>query len=256
VDGVCTICGEADPNYNPDEPAVTLTSISAVYSGGSVPVGTAVSELTGIVVTAHYSDGTSEAVTGYTLSGTIAEGNNIITVTYGGKTTTFTVTGVAESGGVESEPFVNLFTANLRDTTVDDKNAGIGSYIANYCNTDADIQLTGGVTYYAYSLFEGTTYALSVFVNNGSGTYTNSGLTVTKTKIFKDGGTDAFGNESSSGFSVDIDGTTYNLYQMAFTPTEDCAVRLAFNNKCRGDIYPDYNYLFTKEYSPHKDTVA
>ena len=81
------------------EPEKTLTSISATYSGGDVAVGTAVTDLSGIVVTAHYSDGTSGAVTGYTLSGTIAEGSNTITVAYGGMTTTFTVTGVAESGG-------------------------------------------------------------------------------------------------------------------------------------------------------------
>lgn len=80
----------------PEEPEVNLSSISVTYSGGDVAVGTAVSELTGIVVTAHYSDGTRGTVTEYTLSGTIAEGTNIITVSYGGLTTTFTVTGVAE----------------------------------------------------------------------------------------------------------------------------------------------------------------
>lgn len=81
------------------EPEKTLTSISATYTGGDVAVGTAVSDLTGIVVTAQYSDGTSETVNGYTLSGTIAEGSNTITVSYGGMTTTFAVTGIAESGG-------------------------------------------------------------------------------------------------------------------------------------------------------------
>ena len=84
------------------ETEVTLTSISATYDGGDVAVGTAVTDLTGIVVTAHYSDGSTETVTGYTLSGTIAEGSNTITVTYQGKTATFTVTGVAESGGEET----------------------------------------------------------------------------------------------------------------------------------------------------------
>lgn len=84
----------ANPDITPD---VSMTGISAVYSGGDVAVGTAVTDLTGIVVTAHYSDGTSETVTGYTLSGEIAEGGNTITVSYEGKTTTFTVTGVAES---------------------------------------------------------------------------------------------------------------------------------------------------------------
>lgn len=71
------------------------SSISATYSGGDVSVGTVVADLTGIVVTAHYSDGSTATVTDYTLSGTIAEGSNTVTVSYGGKTTTFTVTGVA-----------------------------------------------------------------------------------------------------------------------------------------------------------------
>lgn len=96
-----TDSGEEEPDEpvippdEPDEPEVTLTSISATYSGGDVTAGTAVDDLTGIVVTAHYSDGTSETVTGYTLSGTIAEGSNTITVSYGGMTTTFTVTGTS-----------------------------------------------------------------------------------------------------------------------------------------------------------------
>lgn len=72
---------------------VTLSSISATYSGGDVAVGTALSALTGIVVTATYSDGSTATVTGYTLSGEIAEGSNTITVTYQGKTATFIVTG-------------------------------------------------------------------------------------------------------------------------------------------------------------------
>lgn len=94
----------------PDEPTVNLSSISVTYSGGDVAVGTAVNNLTGIVVTAHYSDGTSKAVTGYTLSGTIGEGSNTITVSYGGKTATFTVTGVAESGGGEEADVSNETT--------------------------------------------------------------------------------------------------------------------------------------------------
>ena len=88
----------------PDEPEVTLTKITATYSGGDVAVGTAVSALTGIVVTAYYSDGSTANVTGYTLSGTIAEGSNTIAVTYQGKTTTFAVTGVADSSGEGDVP--------------------------------------------------------------------------------------------------------------------------------------------------------
>ena len=80
----------------------TLTSISATYSGGDVAVGTAVTDLTGIIVTATYSDSSTATVTDYTLSGEIAEGENTITVTYGGMTTTFAVTGIVESGGDDS----------------------------------------------------------------------------------------------------------------------------------------------------------
>lgn len=89
---------------NPDipvEPEVTLSSISATYNGGNVAVGTSVNSLTGITVKAHYSNGSTANVTGYTLSGTIAEGSNTITVSYGGKTTTFAVTGVLDATAYE-----------------------------------------------------------------------------------------------------------------------------------------------------------
>lgn len=89
--------------YAENEEEVTLTSISATYTGGEVTVGTALTDLTGITVTGHYSDGSTGAITGYTLSGEIVEGSNTITVSYGGKTTTFTVTGVEEETGVSNE---------------------------------------------------------------------------------------------------------------------------------------------------------
>ena len=72
---------------------VTMTGITAAYTGGNVPVGTALTALTGVTVTATYSDGSTAAVTGYTLSGEIAEGENTITVSYGTFTSTITVTG-------------------------------------------------------------------------------------------------------------------------------------------------------------------
>ncbi len=87
----------------PEVENVTLVSISATYTGGNVPVGTSVNSLKGLVVTGAYSNGTTSPVTGYTLSGTIAEGTNTITVSYGGKTTTFTVTGTAQEEPDEPE---------------------------------------------------------------------------------------------------------------------------------------------------------
>jgi hypothetical protein len=73
-----------------------ITGISAKYTGGNVAEGTAVTSLSGITVTATYSDGSTQTVTGHTLSGTINVGSNTITVSYEGFTTTFTVTGTAK----------------------------------------------------------------------------------------------------------------------------------------------------------------
>jgi hypothetical protein len=100
-------------------------------------------------VTAHYSDGTSETVTGYTLSGTIAEGSNTVTVSYGGKTTTFTVTGVAESGGEETT-VVNLFDKNTMVQTKKYFVDGSPYQFINYESRDtALVPITKTDCYYA-----------------------------------------------------------------------------------------------------------
>ena len=77
---------------------VTLTSISASYTGGTVAAGTTLDQLKNhLTVTAHYSDGSTAPVTDYSLSGTLTAGRtNTITVTYQGKTATFSVTVEAE----------------------------------------------------------------------------------------------------------------------------------------------------------------
>ena len=103
---------DPDTPEEPDIPEVTLTSISATYSGGDVEVGTDVSKLKGVTVIANYSDGTTASVSGYTLSGTIAEGANTITVHYKGLTATFAVTGFAVK-----ETYT--VTYNLTDVTAD-----------------------------------------------------------------------------------------------------------------------------------------
>lgn len=77
-------------------PPANLSSISAVFTQSGTVLDTAsLDDLkSDLVVTAHYSDSTTEVVasTAYALSGILAEGTSTVTVTYGGKTTTFTVT--------------------------------------------------------------------------------------------------------------------------------------------------------------------
>lgn len=77
--------------------AVTLSSISAVFNQGSNVIYDTDSLDTlkqYLIVTAVYSDSSTATVPSadYTLSGTLAEGTSTITVSYGGKTTTFSVT--------------------------------------------------------------------------------------------------------------------------------------------------------------------
>lgn len=74
-------------------PPADLSSISAVYTqSGTVYNTDSLDDLrSDLVVTAHYDDYSTETVTNYVLSGSLTVGTSTITVTYGGKTTTFTV---------------------------------------------------------------------------------------------------------------------------------------------------------------------
>lgn len=75
-------------------PPANLVSISAVYtqSGTVYDTDSLDSLKADLVVTAHYDNATTQTVTTYTLSGTLTAGTSTITVSYGGKTTTFSVT--------------------------------------------------------------------------------------------------------------------------------------------------------------------
>lgn len=83
-----------DALYDALYPPADLVSISAVYTqGGTVYVTDTLDSLkSDLVVTAHMSDSTTRTVTTYALSGTLTVGTSTITVSYGGKTTTFNVT--------------------------------------------------------------------------------------------------------------------------------------------------------------------
>ena len=75
-------------------PPEGLASISAVYTqSGTVYDTDTLDDLKAdLVVTATYEDTTTATITAYTLSGTLTTGTSTITVGYGGKSTTFTVT--------------------------------------------------------------------------------------------------------------------------------------------------------------------
>lgn len=87
-----------DALYDALYPPVGLDSISAVFDAGGATIyntDTLDDLKQYLTVTAYYSSGDSEVVDSYTLSGSMDAGTQTITVSYGGKTTTFSVTVVA-----------------------------------------------------------------------------------------------------------------------------------------------------------------
>lgn len=88
-------------------PAPVLDHLTASYTGGTVPAGTTLAQLTGITVKAVYDDDSEVELTAsqYQLSGTLTAGQtNTVTVTglgdYAGKTATFSVTVEQEASGI------------------------------------------------------------------------------------------------------------------------------------------------------------
>lgn len=76
---------------------VTLTGITVTWYATSAMAGSSTSALVD-TVRANYSDGTSKAVSGYSVSPTtLSVGTNNVTVTYQGKTATKTITGTQTS---------------------------------------------------------------------------------------------------------------------------------------------------------------
>ena len=98
----------------------TVTSIDAVYtqSGTVYDTDTLDSLKSDLVVTAHWSNGTTSTVASadYTLSGTLATGTSTVTVSYGGKTDTFSVTVTAHVIDAWYYPFDNsILSAGTHD---------------------------------------------------------------------------------------------------------------------------------------------
>lgn len=93
--------GSGTFSYGQDK---TVTSITASVISGAVIVDTmGVNDLTPyLVVTAYYDDTTHSTVSDYSLSGSISLGQNTVTVSYGGVTTTVSVTAVHNYAGALS----------------------------------------------------------------------------------------------------------------------------------------------------------
>lgn len=238
---------------------VTLSSISATYSGGIVPAGTTLDQLTGITVTATYSDGTIETVTDYTLSGTLTAGqSNTVTVTYQGKTSTFTVTVEAESA--EVYPAYYTLSAGADEITVP---SGIPEQTVTdlrwivYPDKPAfDNCLTGAGTFpktftrglplannFTYSLSSSDSYFFAMFIEptdlNGGVEITVAVNTATGTK--KPAGSGSIVVKESGGWLYWIRVGNSSVYSNELTTTGSVTVRKAYAMHMTGTEYADYS---------------
>ena len=157
----------------------TLSSISAVYTQGSTVVypSTSLNSLKGnIVVTATYSDNSNATITDYALSGTLNVGTSTITVTYQGKTTTFTVN-VTESTNTHravTEDDLTLINSTL---TIDDNGYNLEANKqwdgARLTNVPKESKITlvqtnaGQCIWYMYKCDSDYMYVLSIGNGNG-----------------------------------------------------------------------------------------
>lgn len=136
-----------------------LVSISATYTGQVPFVGDAI-KASDIKVTANYKDGKQEVISStsftYTPSYVKVSGSNVVTVTYGGKSTTVTITGKEKAD----------VTGNVKGTTGGTTDTGTGlsgtSGVGASTTASGSSTSTGGET--------GTTSNKSTTSKDGKGT--------------------------------------------------------------------------------------
>ena len=150
---------------------------------------------TGMVVTASYDNGTSETVTGYQVSGyTSTPGTKTITVTYGGKTASFTVTVTAKSVSsisMKSNPSKTTYltgeslnltgakiTVKYNNNTQED--IAVTSAMVSGYNADKTGSQTLTVTYQGKTTHFTVTVSSRVPSSITSGTYSISGGFISK----------------------------------------------------------------------------
>ena len=248
-------------------PPADLVSISAVYTqSGTVYDTDSLDDLKDdLVVTATYSDSSTATVTAYTLSGTLTIGTSTITVTYGGKATSFTVTVT----GVTSISAVYTQSGTVYDSDTLDSLKTDLAVTANYSDTttqpiaSADYTLSG-------TLAEGTS-TITVSYNGMTTTFTvtvteDPNITVewsaTHEFTFDANGEVVSGSQYVSDFiAIEADtyllsDTTSNWYQVCFYDSEKNFVRKYSNNATKPYyLDTDAGYMRIEVFPPSGYTI-
>ena len=146
-----------------------------------------------LTVTATYDDGSTEAIKGYELSGTLKEGTSTITVSYSGKTTTFNVTvshlAVLESISATYTQGQNVVYAT---TPLDDLKSDLVVTAYNDDGTrsnviGADYTLSGTLTVGTSTVtvnYSGKTTTFNVVVTAGAKELESISATYTQGKVY------------------------------------------------------------------------
>ena len=113
------------------EDAAGIESITAIYNGGVVSIGTPLANLD-ISVYAVYSNGETEEVTDYALSGEIASETNVITITYLSFTTTIEVNAISQIVDLPDMTYTSNGGTQVSITNGNHFKLIVGSDIKNY----------------------------------------------------------------------------------------------------------------------------
>lgn len=181
-------------------PPANLSYISAVYTqSGAVYVNTPLDDLKPyIVVTAHYSNGTTATVTSYTLSGTLTVGTSVITVSYGGKTTTVNVT-VSEAPDTR----VKLYDWNFKNSLIDSVSGQEAVLTANVTRDSSGLTIPQGDQLVKLANVTNTQYTIEIDI----GTVTNPAGNSSEKNLF------CIAQENYAGSRVGLWFSTYWGYR-------------------------------------------
>ena len=167
-----------DELYDALYPPANLSYISCVYTqSGTVYDNASLESLkTDLVVTAHYSNATTETVTTYTLSGTLTTGTSTITVSYGGKTTTFNVTVTHATTQYTITNTLSNVTNSNNATTINEQTSYCGTLSAASGYIMSSVSVTMGNTDITSTAYNSSTGEISIASVTGNVVITASAV--------------------------------------------------------------------------------
>lgn len=232
-----------DNLYDALYPPVELVSISAVYtqSGTVYDNATLDSLRTDLVVTATYDDQSTAVITDYVLSGVLEAGTSTVTVTYSGKSTTFTVTVTALPASLS---YMWDYTQSLTDVVGNKE-----TVIYNGAYTDEDglhLDDTNDYAVISNVLTPGTPQTVEIDIAEMTGENTsaqNRGL------VYWGGSTTglAYRNNNTWCLYAKSHGKDYNQWSGSIsadaTYFNNCTLKLTFDSERVIMAYKDGTYI-------------